>query len=285
MTADSHPYRGAKIALATLHGKHDAIAPPFSVHVAARVIIAQGVDTDSLGTFTGETPRLGTMADVALQKAQLAVQATSVSLGLGSEGSYGPHPHFYFIPGGVEVLTLFDADRRIMVSESLIVDQTNFGQCTTEDGTDIDQFLDRVQFPSHAVIVSPAEGNGPFMKGIRNRDDLLRAIRRASRLSNDGAALVQTDMRAHMNPTRMNEIGRLANKLAQRISTLCPACGAPGFGAVGSERGLPCTDCGTPTNWVIRTRLGCAACDYTLMRARSDGLERADPMYCPECNP
>lgn len=268
-----------------MHGKQNAISPAIAAHLGAQVVLAGDIDTDSMGTFTGETPRKGTMADTALKKARSAADAANVSLGLGSEGSYGPHPHFYFIPGGVEVLTLFDAARRIMVSESLIVEKTNFAQCTTGDGSDIDQFLDRVQFPSHAVIVSPAQGTGPFMKGIRDRDDLLSAISRASRLSNDGAAFIQTDMRAHMNPTRMMDIGRLADKLARRLSTLCPACGTPGFGDVGVERGLPCYDCGTPTNWVIRTRSGCAACDFTILRERSDGLLRADSMYCAECNP
>lgn len=54
-------------------------------------------------------------------------------------------------------------------------------------------------------------------------------------------------MRAHHNPTRMQVIEELADKLAQRLMTPCPACDMPGFGIVDIERGLPCRLCHLPT--------------------------------------
>ena len=59
-----------------------------------------------------------------------------------------------------------------------------------------------------------------------------RAVTSAKAQSRDCRALIQTDMRAHMNPTRMATLGRLASALAERLSTLCPACGMPVYGQV-----------------------------------------------------
>ena len=40
---------------------------------------------------------------------------------------------------------------------------------------------------------------------------------------------VESDMRAHMNPTSMIVISQLAEKLDQRLSILCPKCKLPGL--------------------------------------------------------
>src|SRR5690242_3589602 len=52
-----HPYAGQRIGLATMHGKELAPAPPFRRVLRAEVVVAPQLDTDELGTFTGEVPR------------------------------------------------------------------------------------------------------------------------------------------------------------------------------------------------------------------------------------
>ena len=126
---------------------------------------------------------------------------------------------------------------------------------------------------------------GNIYKGIITRDELVHAIRTCAAASADGLALIQTDMRAHFNPTRMASLGVLADRLAERLLCLCRSCGAPGYGMTGVERGLPCQMCGLPTELVIREVFGCAACGTRDTRPRSDGLTLGEPTYCPECNP
>ena len=125
----------------------------------------------------------------------------------------------------------------------------------------------------------------PVAKGVREPGALTEAIAEAAGLSEDGKALVGTDMRAHMNPTRMATLGRLAEQLAERLSCACPDCDAPGFGLVDTQTGLPCEWCGGPSVLVRSRIFGCASCDYRESRPRPDGLEHADPGKCPACNP
>lgn len=51
-------YRGQNIALTTKHQKESAIAPHFREQLDATLIVPQ-IDTDRLGTFSGEIERKG----------------------------------------------------------------------------------------------------------------------------------------------------------------------------------------------------------------------------------
>jgi hypothetical protein len=55
------------------------------------------------------------------------------------------------------------------------------------------------------------------------------ALLKRCRLSEDGNALVETNMRADMNPTRMQVIKEWADCFAKRLATTCPFCYNPGW--------------------------------------------------------
>lgn len=282
------PYACRHAVLATMHGKEEAIAPVLRDRLGLIVSSAPDIGTDALGTFTGEIPRAGTIREAAIAKARLGMKATGLPIGLASEGSYGPHSQIPFVPGGVELMVLLDDMRGIVVSEHLIEDAPVFGHGYVVAGEDVTPILDRLGFPAHALIVKPAEsegGAGNIHKGLRDRTALELAVMSAKAQSDDGRALIQTDMRAHMNPTRMATLGRLASALAERLSALCPACRTPGYGQVDVEIGLPCEWCGTPSLMVRHRVFGCVACPHRENRPRGDGLTKADPGHCPLCNP
>ncbi len=67
-----HPYRGKPVVLATKHDKQRVIAPALTPSPGLQVRLA-GVDTDALGTFTGEIARPGTPRETALAKARLGI--------------------------------------------------------------------------------------------------------------------------------------------------------------------------------------------------------------------
>lgn len=282
------PYAGRRAVLATMHGKEAAVAPVFRARLGLTVATAPDLDTDALGTFTGEIPRAGTMREAAIAKARLGMAATGVPIGIASEGAYGPHPSAPFLPGGVEIMVLIDDARGIVVSESLIDDAPVFNHILTPQTDAIGWFLVQVGFPRQALIVRANEAGGfgaPIRKGLRTIDALTSAIAECAARSRDGHALVQTDMRAHMNPTRMATLARLACLLSNRLAARCPACASPGYGQTDVETGLPCEWCGAPSIMVRHQIFGCVACEHREMRPRSDGLTHADPGRCPECNP
>jgi len=268
----------ARVALGTMHGKEAVLGPPLA---ALGVKVERAViDTDRFGTFSGEVARAGTMLDAARQKARAAMAETGLPVGLASEGAYGPHPHIPFLPLGQELLLWLDGRTGQEVVETMTDPQPNYDQITLTDATGLEDFLTRIGWPGTAVIVQPAHGQGPVAKGLCDRDQVSAAVADALRTS--GAALVQTDMRAHMNPRRMQVIGDLAGRLAARLATPCPACAAPGFGRLRGEPGLPCDDCGTETPLVAADIFGCTLCGREERRPRM-GL--ADPAHCPICNP
>lgn len=281
------PYRDRQASLATQHGKQRAIAAPFLRILGIGIVTPRGLDTDALGTFSGEVERRGTPLEACLEKARLGMAASGLPFGLANEGSFGPHPLVPFIPGGVEIMTFVDDENGLVISESLIAEKTNYGHREARRLDDIEDWLPLVGFPSHALIVRPKSPDRaePAEKGLVDLDRLGAAIARAAGRSEDGLALVEPDMRAHLNPMRMASIRKLAVRLARRLATPCPICAAPGWGQTGTVKGLPCEDCTAPTGLVQFRVFRCGSCGHRAETPRPDGLQRASSQYCPECNP
>ena len=263
-----------RAALGTMHGKEAAIAPPLATLGIALTVAP--VDTDRFGTFTAETPRTGSMEDAARAKARAAIAATGLPVGIASEGAYGPHPWLPFAALGQELILWHDARTGHEVMERQTDPTPVYDHTEAATVEEAEPFLTRIRFPETAVIVAPGPQAAPVAKGIRDRAALADAMRATPR------AFLQTDMRAHMNPRRMQVIATLATRLALRLSTPCPACAAPGWGLLRTDPGLPCMDCGTPTQRPAQDIHGCTACGHETAQPRPGA---ADPAHCPICNP
>ncbi|MEQ8404139.1 MAG: hypothetical protein RKE49_03500 [Oceanicaulis sp.] len=271
------PFTGLSALIATMHGKAAALAPPLE-RLGFSVATVQGLDTDRFGTFTGETARAGDMLEAARAKAQAAFAGSDGAPDwvLASEGAFGPSRAVPFLTDARELILARRSCDGLEVVESRISFETNFAAEDVAPGGDPSAFLDRVGFPDHAVIVRA--GREILAKGVTGRDALNAVIEgRAVRL--------ETDMRAHLNPTRMGEIAKAAEALARRLASPCPACAAPGFGRARLDRGLPCAACGAPTDLVRAEIHACPACAHETARPRPDGRAEAEPGECPACNP
>jgi hypothetical protein len=251
------------------------------------LVVPDALDTDELGTFSGEIARVGDPGSVCLTKARLGMAMTGLRIGFASEGSFGPHPSVPFMPADHEVMTFVDDDRDLIIVERMLAVETNFSHREARDVGELTDWLLAVGFPRHAVIVRPKSAalDTRIEKGLTSLDALTTAIARAAAASDDGVASIETDMRAHLNPTRMAVIRRLAFRLARRLATPCPRCAAPGFGRTGEVTGLPCEWCGSATEMILFEAWSCAACAYVEDRPRRDGLRLAPPQHCPQCNP
>ena len=270
-----HPYHRASAALATQHGKLRALAPPLARRLGL-IVSAVAVDTDAFGTFTGTTVRTGTAVQAAVAKARAGMAASGLALGLASEGSFGPHPWLPFGTAGVETLAFIDVQRGLELTLSALSRRTNFAHHDVIGGGDIAAFLARIGFPAHALVVKDPHGT-VLATGVQDMDALSALAWPGNRL--------ETDMRAHLNPTRMAAIRALAGRLAARLAALCPDCGTPGWGQIDVERGLPCSSCGQPTQGVISIINGCGVCHHRETRPRPDGVTAASPASCDWCNP
>ncbi len=276
------PYRDCRIAVGTRHGKEKQFAPPFEAVLGARLVTPPDLDTDRFGTFSGEIARTATASDTARAKARLAMEVSGLPYGLASEASYGPLPGVG-IQGHEELVVFVDDSHGI---EVFVGERTTVvpGHCNrVADLADLPPHV-AAGLPTQALIVRPSAAGQPghVVKGITDRQLLNTAITAAAQHSADGLALIEPDLRAHHNPSRRLVLHRLADTLARRLATRCPACSTPGFGRVDSERGLPCRDCETPTDAIRNEIHACPTCSHRVAVAVT---ATADPAWCPQCNP
>lgn len=281
-------FAGMVAALGTSHGKERVIGPMLAGELGVRVDVVRDLDTDRFGTFTREVPRVGTALDAARVKARAAMEAHGrARLGLSSEGSFGPHPSVPFVPSGVELVLLVDGETGLELTGLDVTMETNFSSTTVTTLAEATSFASQVSFPSHGLIVIAAPHDTPepalgMTKGIVDAADLDKAVEQALQLH--GRAWLETDMRAHLNPTRMRSIERAAQALARAAHSLCPACARPGYVRVERVGGLPCADCGEPTNKARAEVLACAGCGKREERPLA-GPSHATAYECPLCNP
>jgi len=278
---------GATAVLGTRHGKERVIAPILETELGLRVEVLATLDTDRFGTFTREVPRAGSFREAARAKAQAALaEHGRAEFGLASEGSFGPHPVIPFVPGGIEMVLLIDRAAKLELTGMDVTIETNFDHCEVANLTDALAFAAQAKFPAHGLIVMACRDGQPvaerIVKGITDPPAFQQAV--GEELAKHGRAWIETDMRAHLNPTRMRSIERATRSLVANVRSECPACRRPGYIVVEHVRGLPCADCGLPTQRPQAEVLVCAGCGHREERPLA-GVTTASPGECGWCNP
>lgn len=280
----SHPYFRERMVLTSKHQKLPLIAPIFEEQLQVNMIEIP-LDTDLLGTFTGEKERALSQMDTAISKARMGIDATGVPIGIASEGAIGSDSEIPLLNSDLELLVLVDAQRDFVIAEHYRSFDIFASTIKVRSGDDLTGFLLKADFPRHALIAKSSSGNDLFtVKGITNFQDLQKAIEELSIHDSNGLVTVESDLRAHHSPSRQANIKKAAEILAYRVKSQCPNCATPGWGRVSYQRGLFCSDCNLEIPEAIhREILGCVICDY-----QSPGRVIAqvlDPARCPECNP
>ena len=277
-------YAGERVALLTQHGKERVIAPVLEQALGCRVERVAGYDTDLLGTFTRDIPRAGTQVEAARRKARIGMALSGLPLGLASEGAFGADPFAGMLPWNVEILILVD-DRAGVEVLGVAQGSANSSHLLAADWPAVEAFARRTGFPEHQLVVRPdGENDARIRKGIAGWAELEAAFAWARERSASGQVFLETDLRAHANPTRLETIRLAAGDLAMKLRSSCPVCGLPGFWIVERVTGLPCADCGGPTREVRAEVHGCLKCAHRVTRERTD-RPHADPAGCDYCNP
>lgn len=272
-------YANQEIMIATKHHKEKVIGPIFEKHLGCKIITST-FDTDTLGTFTGEVPRLYEAHKTCELKAYQAAQFENALFAVASEGSFGPHPLVPMIPQAHEIMVFIDKINQLSIFEHLYSQDTNYFTQTIYPESQLDPLLKSIQFPSHAVCIQTPTN---LFKGIQSHETLDDILKRE--FKQHSSLFLCSDMRAMMNPTRMKVIETLAEKLVRRIQSLCPYCSMPGFGMIGVEGYLPCQACQQHSSVFALEAWGCTKCDYQEKRLRKDGKTSIEPQFCHYCNP
>ena len=277
-------FRGKVVHFATKHEKERALEPLLAE--AGMSCVKVDVDTDLFGTFTGEVERSGTVRETLRQKLRAAADKTpEAHLFLASEGSFGPHPLVGLLPTDLESLLLWDKTLDIEIYAEYLCQSPVHAEQIVAPGHDFRNFLKRVKFPDHGVIVRPDRKMSPIYKGLHREHEVVQAMIDCFTASENGKVMLTTDLRANHNPTRMKAIYQAGLRLIEKLSSHCPSCEFPGFAPTRGVPGLPCEECGERTRQNQRVLWACVACDFTEERPRPDGKMTADSSECDFCNP
>ena len=272
------------LIIATKHQKEKVIAPIVEHALGVRCFVTGSLDTDLLGTFSGEVERTDDPITAARKKCQMALEQTDATLAIASEGSFGPHPSLFFVAADEEFLLFMDRENDLEIIVREISTSTNFNKKAISTREELDAFAQLVGFPSHGLILkSNANDHQDLVKGIQDWQQLYQAF--AQRIAHSSSVYVETDMRAFCNPTRMRVIENATIKLVEKIKSVCPNCSTPGFGITDHREGLPCSWCGAPTRSTLSYVYSCAKCSFTREEKYPNGKREEEPMYCDRCNP
>ena len=272
------------IVIATKHNKERVIAPLLDKYLDIKNTFISDFDTDTLGTFSGEKERLNDPVTTVRNKCLEAMQEANCDLGIANEGSFGSHPTLFFCAADEEFMIFIDRKNKLEIIERIISTETNFvaKEITTE--SELETFLQQVQFPLHGVILRKSKDEKiEIFKNLQD-EKLVKEIFNLL-IKKYQKAYIETDMRAMYNPTRMKVIEQVTEKLMHKILSKCPACNTPGYSVTNAKAGLPCMQCSLPTKSTLSYIYSCAHCSFTEEKKYPHNKELEDPMYCDYCNP
>lgn len=277
-------FAGRSIVVATMHGKQRVIQPLLKQYLNIERVIVPNFDTDQFGTFSGEIERTFDAVITLRNKILQGLKVTGETLGIGNEGSFGAHPRAPVLHADQELVMLIDLEHKIEIVESLISTETMHDQKVIQCADDLISFAESIEFPKHGIVMKQIDHEKvlALTKGIVSWKSLHEVFNTYS--SSRATVMVETDMRAHMNPTRMNVIARATELLMMKVSALCPNCQWPGFGVVEVKSGLICRQCRVPTDLPLLDIYRCLKCGFADEMQAGNG-KLADPQYCDNCNP
>ncbi|MBT9167064.1 MAG: hypothetical protein DDT19_00388 [Syntrophomonadaceae bacterium] len=277
-------YKNRKIVLLTKHKKEEAIRPFIEKATGCSLIVESRFDTDKFGTFSRDIARTNSQLETARLKIKEGMLLSGLDIGIASEGSFGSHP-FIPAPWNIELVLLFDQRENFELYGIHESGETNFAQLTTASFDEAVSFAKKIGFPEHFLIIRPDDSESEqIIKGINNYDWLKEAFTWCGLNSHSGKVFMETDMRAHANPTRMQNIKKATEDLISKLYNFCPTCMAPAFIVSERVKGLPCDLCGLPSDLVLKNISKCRKCSHVLEQLYPNG-QFAAAQYCHFCNP
>ncbi len=278
-------FHGRTVVLATMHGKEKVIVPILESELGVKVILPENFDSDQFGTFTGDTARTGNQLEAARLKVQSAMKLTGAGIGIASEGSFGAHPSVAFMQSNLELVLLLDVKNNLEIRGHHRSSDTNMSGQYVSGPEEALEFAKSIGFPEHGVVIRKSEkDNQSIHKGVQSEYELIKQVESLLESFSTKRVFMETDMRAHMNPTRMEKIALATKDLVANINSRCPACETPGFVIFDVKNGLVCELCKLPTDSPLAYIRKCQKCGVEKTILRED-KKYEEPGLCNWCNP
>jgi hypothetical protein len=267
-----------------MHDKERVIAPLLKEALDMHVTVPHGFNSDLFGTFTRDIARTGNQLETARAKALAAMELTGCDLGIASEGSFGADPQLPFIQSNLELVLLVDRKNNIEIRGH------HRSATTCAVGAYVSTFEEALTkahswgFPDHGVILRAHE-HLPLLveKNITSEEELKKCFNTLQANPLLTSLYLETDMRAHRNPTRMENIRSATEDLIRNCLSCCPKCNTPGFVSTHALPGAVCRECERNTDRPKGSVYECFSCGYTEERLVEGVM--VDPGECQYCNP
>lgn len=277
-------FKGKKVVIATKHHKQDVIAPILERELHVTCFTPDNFDTNKFGTFTRTKKRKKTQLQTAIQKAKeaLKISETEAEIAIASEGSFS-NSESAFIQTNLELVLLYYPKFNLTVYGVHSAHSPNLrGEYafSTQEALNIATQFD---FPNHGIVLRTKPNSRKILTEEITNISQLESYLQNHFLKNK-KIFIETDMRAHRNPSRMQNIKLATKNLLQKLKTHCPNCNLPGYGVTNYQKGLPCQICHRPTSQKMSQISSCSACNFTQANIIDPKL-KADPSYCSFCNP
>lgn len=271
--------------LASMHKKEAAIAPLLQEAFQVQVVVPEGFNTDVFGTFTRERKRPGSQYETARMKIRELQKTSPYDLFIASEGSFGIHPGYPFTPSNLELVHLVDSKQSLEITGRALSVETNLLSKAVSSKAEIEEFLTQIGFPDHGIILRISDRwSWAMVKDLHSTDEVIDRAQKWLRWPGVNRVYLETDMRAHRNPTRMKVIEQATMDLIQKMKSLCPICNTPGFCESRYEGIALCRVCHRETlekKYVVKD---CQRCHHLeRISLHEDGA--VPPSQCPSCNP
>ena len=277
-------FSGRTAVLGTMHKKENVIAPLLKESLDLQIIVPEHFDSDRFGTFTRDVSRKGNQLDAARAKALAAMERTGCDLGLASEGSFGVDPQLPFIQSNFELVLLIDRKNDLEIRGHHRSAKTNIAGVYVSTPEEALAIARSWGFPEHGVILRLNKHIPILIKKSITSEALLETCFKKLQTSSLLKSLyIETDMRAHRNPTRMENIKSATEDLIRNCLSCCPRCSMPGFVTTNAVLGAVCRLCARETDRPKGSIYTCYTCGYTEDRLRENAT--VEPGECQYCNP
>ncbi|HRN95506.1 MAG: hypothetical protein M9931_05010 [Chitinophagales bacterium] len=74
-------------------------------------------------------------------------------------------------------------------------------------------------------------------------------------------------------------------RIVQAVFSTCPCCNSFQYSITEHKRGLPCKDCGMPTDRILSEVYACKSCGYAQEQFFPEGDKVEDSLFCDFCTP
>ena len=279
-------FNNRKALLVTMHGKEVVLGNYLKETFNITLDVTRNINTDQFGSFSGEIERKVIPQYAAKQKISAALKNYEHEIIIASEGSFFQHPANPFIQVNNEFILLMDRKNEIAIEAQWTSSNVKYFKKSFSNDVQAYDFCIKNGFPNYGVLLkaNTLAINPLIIKDSNTESDLKKAICILINESISGEIEVESDMRAHRNPTRMKNISIAAQQLVNNMQRQCPECLALGYSIKSSIPGLECAHCTFPSNETKGYLYHCKSCAHQEIKPIQTE-QKADPTYCPKCNP